>query len=273
MIDPLRRQGVARTSTLLSHGWSRHDIAQALQAGRLERPRHGWVALPTADPELIMAATHGVLLSCITQTKRLGIWLRQDQGRHLAVRHAGSGTRPPGSTLHWHAPLVPRDPDTLVDPLENALNAVAHCQPFEEAVAIWDSALNKQLIDFAKLASLPFRGQSKQVLSQVSQFADSGLESYVRQRIKWLRLRVVAQAWVLGHRVDFLIGDRLILQIDGKHHVGAQRGSDNRHDAELALRGYHVIRVTYAQLLFDWPAVQQLLMDSIAQGKHLAQAA
>jgi hypothetical protein len=34
-----------------------------------------------------------------------------------------------------------------------------------------------------------------------------------------------------------------------------------------------VIRVTYAQLFFDWPAVQQLIMDAIAQGKHLAHAA
>lgn len=135
-------------------------------------------------------------------------------------------------------------------------------------MAVWDSALNNKLIEYAVLARLPFKGVAKQVLLRASRFADSGLESYVRQRLAWLRLRIVAQAWVLGHRVDFLIGERLILQIDGAQHEGAQRTSDNTHDAELSLRGYEVIRVGYWQVVDDWPAVQQLIMMAIAQGLH-----
>lgn len=80
----------------------------------------------------------------------------------------------------------------------------------------------------------------------------------------------MAQAWLHGHRVDFLIGDRLVLQVDGSQHTGAQRSSDNQHDAELALLGYEVVRVTYTQVIFDWPAVQQRIMRAIAQGRHLA---
>ena len=88
----------------------------------------------------------------------------------------------------------------------------------------------------------------------------------------FLGVRIVPQAWISGHRVDFLIGERLVLQIDGATHTGAQRTADIRHDAELMLMGYHVIRVGYAQVVHDWPAVQQLIMHAVAQGLHLVGA-
>jgi very-short-patch-repair endonuclease len=66
------------------------------------------------------------------------------------------------------------------------------------------------------------------------------------------------------------IGERLILQIDGGTHVGAQREQDVRHDADLLLMGYHVIRVGYAQMINDWPGVQDLIMRAVAQRLHLA---
>ena len=62
--------------------------------------------------------------------------------------------------------------------------------------------------------------------------------------------------------------DAPVLQIDGGSHVGAQRDSDNRHDAELRLRGYHVIRVGYRQVVDNWPEVQALVMAAVAAGLH-----
>ncbi|MFC6234672.1 endonuclease domain-containing protein [Leucobacter soli] len=227
------------------------------------------MAKPSADPGLLLAARHGVLLGCITQANRLGLWVRSEPVRHFAVRESGARSRPSG-VLHWRTPLVQRDPDALEDPLANVLDAVARCQPFEEAVAIWDSALNNGLVEWLVLSRLPFAGVAKDVLAASNRFADSGLESYVRTRLAWLRVRIVAQAWVHGHRVDFLIGERLVLQIDGSQHSGAQRMADNRHDAELRLRGYEVIRIGYTQVMRDWPNVQQLIMDAISQGLHLA---
>lgn len=78
------------------------------------------------------------------------------------------------------------------------------------------------------------------------------------------------QIWIAGHRVDLLIARRLVLQIDGGHHVGHQRDLDNAHDAELALLGYHVIRVGFDQIVNHWEVVQDLIMRSVAQGLHLA---
>ena len=58
--------------------------------------------------------------------------------------------------------------------------------------------------------------------------------------------------------------------LDGGHHVGAQRASDNSHDAALLARGYHVAHFTYAQVVDQWPSVQGAVMRAIAAGLHLA---
>ena len=78
------------------------------------------------------------------------------------------------------------------------------------------------------------------------------------------------QIWILGHRVDFLIGERLVVQIDGGHHVGSQRTSDIAHDAALMAAGYHVIRLSYEQIIDDWPTVQDMIARAVAAGLHLA---
>ncbi|WP_241245869.1 DUF559 domain-containing protein [Microbacterium sp. 4R-513] len=82
-------------------------------------------------------------------------------------------------------------------------------------------------------------------------------------------MRIRAQIWIAGHHVDHLIGDRLVVQIDGGHHVNAQRLSDNEHDAALRLLGYTVIRVGYRQVVDDWPTVQWLIMQALAQDLHV----
>ena len=101
-------------------------------------------------------------------------------------------------------------------------------------------------------------------------WSDSGLESFVVPRLKWMRLPIRPQVWISGHRVDFLIGDRLVLHIDGGHHVGTQRETDIEHDAQLMLLGYHVIRVGYGQVVDRWHTVQDLIMRAVAQGLHRA---
>lgn len=191
--------------------------------------------------------------------------------RHVAARsHAGRVAPLAGTTVHWATPPVPRHADALEDPIENVLAAVAACQPWEHALAIWESALRKGLLDRSSLGRLRLSARARNLLEVAQPFADSGLETFVPPRLRWLKLRIVPQAWIAGHRVDFLIGERLVLQIDGGHHVGPQRTSDIEHDAQLMLMGYHVIRVGYDQVVNDWPAVQDVIMRAVAQGLHRA---
>lgn len=45
---------------------------------------------------------------------------------------------------------------------------------------------------------------------------------------------------------------------------------DIAHDTELALRGYTVMRLSYAQIVHDWPAVERSIRRALAARLHLA---
>lgn len=263
--------GVVRTERLKDAGIGRRAIDAAITRGALLRPRRGWVAVPSARPMLISAARFGVVITCRTQARSLGLWLHDADGMpHVAVPENRTGHVGVKARVHWGRPLVPRHPDVLEDCVENVLANIAECEPHEYALATWDSALNKGLTDLASLSRLPLRPAARRLLGEATPFADAGLETYLRPRLRWLRVRLWIQTWIHGHRVDALLGERLVLQIDGKHHVGAQRSEDIRHDAELLALGYHVIRISYQQMMFEWPAVQDRIMRAVAQGLHRA---
>lgn len=265
-----RAGSVLPVRVLIAAGVSRHAITAAVGAGELIRVRKGWVALPEADPMMVEAARRSVVLTCVTQARRLELWTRCDQTPHVAA-HVGSGSRNAGgAVVHWTAPVVARAPDQLTDSIENVLALVAECQPFEDAVAAWESAVNKGMIARSAMSRLKLRPRARTVLAAMAPFADSGLETIVRLRFHKLRIDVAVQIWIEGHHVDFLIGDRLVLQVDGGHHMGKQRDEDIEHDRALTLLGYHVMRVSYVQVIEEWPAVQAQVMRAMAQGLHLA---
>lgn len=266
--------GVARVERLRERGVSRYDLETAVVERMIRRVRVGWVALPDADPLRVTAAQHGVRLTCVTQARRLGIWVHDELPRlHLAASPGSRGGKPRGVRVHWARPLVPRHPAALEDPIENVLSLVSTCEPYERALATWESALNKGLVDRETLLRLPWGPHGRRLLADAMPFADAGLETYLRVRLRWLRVPLHFQTWIAGHRVDALIGERLVLQIDGGTHVGPQRDQDNRHDAELKLRGFHVIRLGYHQVMDEWPVVQDLIMRAVAQGLHRARTA
>lgn len=254
---------------LLVAGATRHTIARAVERGDLVRVRRGWVAARGADRSLIAAAKAGVVITCITEARRRGLWDAGDTTVHVAAPpHAGRVTVP--AHVHWERPVVPRLPGVVTDPIENVLSIVARCRPHDEALAVWNSAFILGLVDRDVLRRLPLGPQARELVEEATPFSDSGLESVVVPRLRWLRLSLRRQVWIAGHRVDLLIGERLVLQIDGGHHVGAQRTSDIEHDARLMLMGYHVIRVGYDQVVNRWAEVQDLVMRAVAQGLHRA---
>lgn len=266
-----RLGGVVRSAAIAEHGFGRRTVDAAVSSGSLIRPRRGWLALKDADRLLIAAARLGVVLTCRTQASLLGLWLHDHSGPpHFAIRRNMADRPRIAAKLHWGGELVPRHPGALVDPIENVLGHIAECEPFEQALATWESALNRSLVTIEALRGFGWKPTARRVLERATPFADAGLETYLRERLRWLGVPVRVQIWIAGHRVDTLIGDRLVIQIDGAHHVGAQRSEDIRHDAELKLMGYHVIRVSYRQVMFEWPSVQDLIMRAVAQGLHRA---
>jgi very-short-patch-repair endonuclease len=262
--------GVARVATLRRRGVTEQSLRRAVRSGVVISVCRGWVALPDADPMLIATAKRGVVLSCVTLAERRGLWVSETSEPHVAAPHNSGHANTVRGVVHWNRPVVPRDPDQLEDSIENALILVARCQPYEGALATWESALRMRLVDATVLERLPLPPVARTLLAEAMPFADAGTETIFRTRLRWLDLPITPQVWIYGHRVDFLIGERLVVQIDGGHHVGAQRASDIAHDAELMLRGFHVIRIGYDQLVNRWPWVQRLILDAIAQRLHQA---
>lgn len=273
-MDPrtlLRRAGgVALARNLIDAGISTSRIAQGVRSGILERPRRGWLAIPDADPLLKRAAELGVVITCVSAAARKELWDVNSTLVHIGLAPNAKLRTSIRAHRHWNLPAIPRKPGRLVDPVENALAILADCQPYEQALAIWESALKKELITFETMRTLPLSPAGRRLVEDARPFADAGTESIIFVRLKWLRVPMRRQAWILGHRVDLLIGDRLVIQIDGGHHVDRQRAGDNEHDARLRLAGYHPIRVTYWQLMHDWHTVEALILDAIARGLHLA---
>lgn len=269
MRSELRREGgVARARTLEDRGHSRTSLARLVSTGRLIRPQRGWLALPDAEPALLHAARRNATLTCVTVAEWHGLWLgAKPYHLHLAPRSPHAHMASEGDRLHWGTPIRRREPHALLDSLENALHYVASCLPFEEALAVWESAMNRRLMSPGVMARLPLRGRAARLLSVASELSDSGLETYVRHRLEALGLRVVAQAMICGHRVDFLIEGWLVFQVDGeKHHRGRQRERDNRHDALLALHGYGTVRAGYREVREAWPQAENGLLLALAQG-------
>ncbi|GGD27671.1 hypothetical protein GCM10010915_04670 [Microbacterium faecale] len=262
--------GIARMSTLIDAGISRHRIRQSLDRGEVARVGRSWVAHPQSDPHLSAAARLGVALTCVTQAERFGLWSFGVDTPHVAAKPHASLRERTSAHVHWSKPIVPRRGEALEDGIENTLAQVAACQPFEKALVIWESAARKELVDRSVLKRLPLGPQARRILDEMCWFSDSGIETVVMPRLRWLRVPLRPQISIAGHRVDLLIGDRLVLQVDGGHHVGPQRTEDNRHDAQLMLMGYHVIRVGYHQIVDRWHEVEYVISTAVAQGLHLA---
>lgn len=248
---------------------SAHALRRAKELGTLRTIRRGWVALPHADPAVVGAVGRGLLLSCVSGAERSGLWVPAKSSLHVVARpNAARVSVPAHAVVHWSRPVVPRDPDATSDDIVNILALVAQCQPFEAALVIWESALNRRLVDIGVLRGFDLPPSARDLLGRARPFSDSGLETIFVTRLRWLHLPMLPQAWVHGHRVDLLIGERLVIQIDGATHVGEQRTIDIEHDAQLMLRGYHVLRFSYEQIMGRWPEVQAIIMEAVAQGRH-----
>ena len=265
--------GIAHAQQAVRAGFTRYSIRQSIAGGVCARIRRDWLALPTAPPDLCAAAALGGRVACLSAARRLELWHLSDGMNHVSVPRNATVPASNALRVHWSVGPIPVSRLALVEPIENALVHIAECQPFENALVVWDSALNKKLVTGASLARLHLRSTAAHAVRAVSSgLADSGLETLPVSRLAAIGIRVSQQVMIEGHRVDGLIGDRLVLQSDGFsfHSSAEQRRADIAHDRRLALLGYTVLRYDYRQILFDWPRVEAEILHAMAQRLHLA---
>lgn len=269
--------GIAHREDLLREGIPISHLRRAVRDGDARMIRRGWVAHPSARAELVTAAAAGGRVSCLSLARMRGWWIPEGLNNHIHLHmlpgSASAGLPPdwPGK-LHWTKPIAPIGRQ-LTATVEDALAQIAVCAAFDIALVLWESAAKKESLaaDALRLVRWPSR-VARELAEAVNGLSDSGLETLVVVPLRRWGVQLRQQVVLAGRPVDVLVGDRLVLQIDGyEHHASsAQRSKDIAHDAELRLRGYTVIRVSYGQVVHDWPAVERSIRRALAAGLHRA---
>lgn len=268
-----QHDGIAHSSGLRAAGYTNHEIRLAVHAGQLERIRRSWLVSDRCSPARRAAAQVSGRVTCVTAASELRLWSVADTRIHLAVPSTSSRINAPNRVVHWASGPAPVARFAVDDPILNVLYHVARCLEPAEAAAIWESALRKALVSLPQLRRTAWHSTAvSTVLEMAGSFSDSGVETTFLRICRTCGVEVRQQVLIDGHPVDALIGERLVVQLDGFefHSAAKDRRRDLRQDARLALLGYTVLRFDYQQVMFDAGYVQQTIVNAVAQGLHLA---
>lgn len=266
--------GVVSRTQLLETGLGGHDIQTLTETGRLTRLRPGWFASDPADAEVVRAVRAGGVLSCVSALRRHGLWVPPDPLVHLRCSEHHTG-RPlsPGLKECQPRPQCRRRMVRSVDPFLLALRTAVSCVPDDVLVVLLDSALRQGRLERGDLPGLWPTGSDRALplINRVDPSAESGTETLVRLRLRrrGIRVRTQFQIGAVG-RVDLLIGDRLVIEVDSRaHHTGVEAyRRDRRRDRRLVGLGYVVIRLAYEDVLFDWDEAEEDILAVIRSRRH-----
>ncbi|MEO8263251.1 MAG: DUF559 domain-containing protein [Pseudolysinimonas sp.] len=210
-----------------------------------------------------------------------GLWMLTQPSLHVEAIRGDSRFRTPENpelaipmtqrddvVLHWVRP-EDRSP-RLGQRLPVALRHMATCVPPFDAICAIDSALHRGLVSRPDLDAGADHATVR-ILSLCDGSAESGVESVFRVRARLAGFVFRTQVEMPAGRVDFVIGDRLIVEVDGsEHHSGrAAFIADRERDAIHVALGYKVVRFTYSQVITRWHEVESVLTLLHARGQHL----
>jgi len=268
-----QRHGVAHSSDLRAAGYSAWEVRRAVDAGALERVHRSWLVSTGCSPARRAAALVSGRVTCVTAAQEMGLWTPTAAQVHVAVAPTASRNKRPGLVVHWAQGPLPVPPFCVDEPLLNVLFHVARCLEPIEAAAVWESAVRTGTVTLTQLRRTAWgTPRAGEVLERVGAHSDSGVETTFLGIARSCGVEVRQQVLIDGHPVDALIGERLVVQLDGFefHRKAKDRRRDLRQDARLVLLGYTVLRFDYQQVMFDARYVMETLMNAIAQGLHRA---
>ena len=260
--------GLFSTQLLRANGLRRSDLRRALAAGAIARVRRGWYCTPAADPAVVTAARAGGRLTCLAALRAHGAWVLDDIGTHVRVADGVTVIHQPGVRIHWTSERV----GPGVDSVEEALATAVACVDFRALVVVADSLVNRGVITPIRLqAVLGVTPRGRRVLAVHDAAAESGIETLVRLALRRHRVKARSQVVISGvGRVDFLIGDRLVIEADGYDWHGGRLEfeRDRERDRELVRRGYIVIRASYRQVMSNLDEVIGAALEVIRRREH-----
>ncbi|MFF2275216.1 DUF559 domain-containing protein [Agromyces sp. NPDC058126] len=268
--------GVARTGELIAAGASKHAIAVAVRERMIERVREGVYCLPGTSQASRSALVHGGMVSCISAAEAAGLWVIEHHGTHVAVARQSRLHPHDGCACTVHRPNGPA-PLGRRSPVSRALVEILGCLGDEAFFIALESAMRLRKIDAAGLARVRRRMPlgKRSLVDFARGDADSGLESLLRFRLRRYGLDVAAQVDIPGvGRVDFVIGDRLVIEVDGRqnHEGSPRRHRDLERDAVAAGLGFDTLRFDYALVVHDWTTVLGAILAKVDAELHRTQS-
>lgn len=265
------------TRELRRRGIDQHHQRSLIDSGQLWHLRRGWYCSPETPAELCAAGRVGGALTCGPALRQHGIWvLLTNEPPHVRVPAQSRALRSPADSrlrldsagpvtdreaiVHWWG--QPGQPRELLADLPSALADFTRCTDSLIAELSVDSVLHR------RPGARPLLLAAGVAIGRADGVCESGTETRVWQHLRG-RLPVARQVLIPGvGRVDFLIGERLVIEVDSREHHERTPDyeRDRQRDAHLSARGYRVLRFTYHQVFEAWSDVEASIWAAVARG-------
>lgn len=249
---------LATLAQLVERGHDRAEIANAVRAGELWRPRRGWVAAPGAPADALRAIRLGGRLGAGSALASYGIWMDEDAGLVIACPPTASRLPPLAATERrlWADDAFPAIAERRwkVSAMD-ALLQLGRDAPRDSLIASIDSAIQSRHITRAELGmllnALPRRLRG--VEREIDGLAMSGTETHMRLALRRSGYRVRSQAHLPGIGiVDLLVDGWLIIELDSRKYHG---GADNQ--LRDRVRDGNAVISSYGHERFLWEQVRE----------------
>ena len=271
----LRFGGVATRASLVRAS-SRKEFDAAVARGDIVRDSYGRYALPVADEALRAANRLSGVVSHRSAALHWGWEVKavpdQPDVTIRRKRHLADG-QADGVALHW-ADLKPDEMADMVTSVDRTLVDCVRSLPFDEALAVADSALRHRSITKAWLAQLadgivgPGAPQARRVAREATHLAANPFESVLRAialDVPGIDLKpqvVIADEQGQG-RADLVDRKRRWVVEAESHSWHSRRGAlrrDCRRYTKLVLLRWRVLRFAWEDVMFHPDYVRECLI-------------
>ncbi len=265
-------QGILRRADI---GLNDRQLATAVRTGRLRAVARGWYALPGADEEVVRTLRLGTRLTCLSAARLYGLWV-PDEARsrlHVAIRRGDASPVRQGVVVHRLRSGGWPTSGPVLD-VADCLDHVLRYHPVETGLMVLESAVNRGVVTESAARGLIGRVPLRKRRAGLQHFdprSESGSETRVRLWIQRRNRPVRSQVQVAGvGRVDLLVGDSLVIEVDSRaHHTGQDAYQKDRlRDLLLMSLGFVVLRLTWEQIFLSWPATVRLLERLLRMNRH-----
>lgn len=275
-VAALNRLGGVGDFNTLMRATSRGQLRTAVRKGEVVKVGRGRYVLPTASEGIKAAARLSGVAShtSAAAVHRWEIGRRPEQPAVIVPRNRKVEVhRRAGIDLRWRD-LEPHEYDGRVTSTHRTVIDCAKDLPFDEALAIADSALRHRDVDQEELVRLALalpstgRNEALKVVANASPLPDNPFESMLRAiALEVPALDVKPQVWIeergFRGRPDLVdVERRIIIEAESFEFHGKRKAlkRDCERYTALVIRGWRVVRFAWEHVMFEPDYVRDCLV-------------